>query len=210
MRVLLLVFALGFGVSFWFLQQGVGPEQKQRPAPAGKAQSGDNGSSRHARTPGRRIGPNSVPTPAGLTTFDSRNRYHPCVGNRYCLVAYMAPWCPYCKQSLPAYEQMLKMASGTDQLGVTLVLSSAGQGFRGADSLARRISGPVYRDRRDRAWAVVKRVSNGSISGVPAWAIYDADGLLVSSSSGSVSRSSPRHIRRFLNGRMGMQGRLNL
>lgn len=193
MRALVVIFLLAAGGSYWFLQQ--------------------NGAGRLSGGPGVANGPGitaaGVPHPGLSRFFHGANREHPCVGNRYCLVAYMAPWCPYCKRSLPAYEKMRQMASGTAQLGVALVLSPAGRGFDNATALAERIEGPVYRDEWDRAWSVVKSQSSGGISGVPGWAVYDADGLMVSSSSGAVMQSSESAIKRFLDRRMGMEGRLD-
>ena len=195
MRVLVFIFVLGTGGAYWLLlQSGSGPEGES------------------ARTVGEkheRMDAADVPH-AGLSRFFySSGNGHPCEGNRYCMVAYMAPWCPYCKRSLPAYQQMLTMASRTPDLGVALVLSAAGRGYDDATALAEKIPGPVYKDRWDQAWSVVKQQS-GSISGVPAWAVYDADGLMVSSASGAVMNSGERTIKSFFNQRLAMQGRLDL
>lgn len=135
---------------------------------------------------------------------------HPCVGNNYCLVAYMAPWCPYCKKSLPAYNSMVRAAADTERLGVTLVLSPAGRDYDNAGAMAERVHGPVLKDEWDKAWQRVKNASNGRISGVPGWAIYDAGGRVVSASSGVVNNKSRQGIQQFLNGRMNMDGRLQL
>jgi hypothetical protein len=194
MRVLVMIFLLGAGGSYWLLLQ---------------SNTGSTGAAPQTLDGGARIGAADVPHSGLSRFFYSSDARHPCVGNRFCLVSYMAPWCPYCKRSLPAYRQMRTLASQSRELGVALVLSPAGRGFDGATSLAEGIAGPVYKDQWDQAWSVVKQQS-GRISGVPAWAVYDADGRMVSSASGAVMQSGKGAIKRFLQGRMQMQGRLSL
>ncbi len=193
MRALLLIFLLGTGGAYWlFTQAG-------ETTPPGKTAVPET----------QRIKAARVPHPGLNRFFYSAEGKHPCVGKRYCLVSYMAPWCPYCKRSLPAYNRMRSMAQGKAELGVVAVLSPAGRGFDNATALAERINGPVYRDRADRAWSAVKARSK-RISGTPGWAMYDGRGELVASTSGAVMDSDKQAVRTFLEQRLGMQGQLDL
>ena len=124
---------------------------------------------------------------------------NPCVGKPRCLVSYMAPWCPYCKASLPAYRRMEQLTANNPDLGVYLVVSAVRRPWQDPEVIAGRVQGPAYLDPNDSAWS---RLAGRGL-GVPAWVVYDGNGEILKATSGAVQ--SVNRVDGFLE-RMGLGG----
>lgn len=93
-----------------------------------------------------------------------------CGSKKFCLVVYLAPWCPHCKSSL-SHTQALLQKSRFGDTGVRVVVGMS----QGGDSqaMARRIATNVALDDEE---VVAKKLA---IHAVPAYVVLDADGAKI-------------------------------
>jgi hypothetical protein len=178
MRFLILVFAVGAGAFYWFNR------------PAEQPMKADQIPARDLRSY-RNIGAQEP---------------HPCVEKTRCLVAYMAPWCPNCKDSIPFYQHVREILQPSPDVGTMLVLSPLGRSWSDYGGIARRIGGRVMLDPEDRAWTPEVR---RNVGGVPAWVVYDGTGSITTAFSGGFSNTTRSDARAVLENRLKLGTYLN-
>ena len=125
---------------------------------------------------------------------------HPCEGTERCLVVYLAPWCPHCNSSIPLVREIRDQIGENDDTGMMVIVGPLGGSFAGYDDMARRLDGPVYLDRSGEAWEDYL----GSLSGVPAWAVFDGRGQITQSFTGGTPQSSQAMVQHVLTDQLGL------
>jgi protein-disulfide isomerase len=90
-----------------------------------------------------------------------------CVGKKFCVIVYLAPWCPHCKASLSQAQTLL----GKSLVGDTGVRVVVGLG-RGSDSsaMAARIARNITLDDDE---SIAHKLG---VRGVPAYVVLDSEG----------------------------------
>jgi thiol-disulfide isomerase/thioredoxin len=64
-----------------------------------------------------------------------------CAGKKFCVVAYLAPWCPYCKAEVSSIQRMIEK-SQTGEVGIRVVVGmerAPGQNAQMANGIAKDI-----------------------------------------------------------------------
>ena len=119
---------------------------------------------------------------------------HPCLNRSRCLVLYMAPWCPACRQTKRFVPYVREAMAGQDA-GLVVVVGKAWGNFNGGYDMARDIGGQVYIEKDSRYWNELR----AEINAVPAWVTFRSDGSVVEKESGSPGRHDIHSAREFLN-----------
>jgi thiol-disulfide isomerase/thioredoxin len=73
------------------------------------------------------------------------SRADPCTGKKTCVVVYMAPWCPACKQVLPAVIQLLAKTKTAKSLGAKVYVGR-GESPVDDEKMAREIGAGAFTD----------------------------------------------------------------
>jgi hypothetical protein len=88
----------------------------------------------------------------------------PCAGARRCVIVYLTPWCPACKQAKPLIKQLRSRLESGTRMKVVI-----GQGERSrAREMAVEIGGAVFFDPEGDYYRAMKG------TGVPYWITVDA------------------------------------
>lgn len=65
---------------------------------------------------------------AGLGTLSSLPAGDPCSGRAFCAVAYLAPWCPHCKNAVPELQKMVAKAGQESSPGLKVLVGAGKPG----------------------------------------------------------------------------------
>lgn len=125
---------------------------------------------------------------------------HPCYRKSRCLVAYVAPWCPACKKSLPLINEVGRYLNARDDAGYVVVMGTLGRSWDGYQAMAEQIGQPLYVDRNSDLW----RAADGAAQGTPGWIAYDGAGVVIDGLSGGYPQSSQRYVDEILE-RVGLE-----
>lgn len=125
--------------------------------------------------------PGAHRTLSALAVTGGESAPYVCEGKARCLVVYKAPWCPVCKASIPLFQKIRRIIDSEPDVGLVLVLSPAGGQWDGHEAMAQEMGGVVHLDPHDSVWTPELQSRAG---GVPAWAVYDEAGNLVSLMAG--------------------------
>lgn len=114
----------------------------------------------------------------GLARYPSySSEIDPCQGKSRCLIAYLAPWCPYSKRSMDAINELAALWKDSKQFGMKIIVGSAKQ-----DQLEEMAGGfvtPCYLDPQGSF------ASQHKISGFPSWIVVDSIGKIIKRDAGS-------------------------
>ncbi|MGM0517137.1 MAG: hypothetical protein ACQER6_06030 [Pseudomonadota bacterium] len=119
-----------------------------------------------------------------------RGMEHPCYGADRCLVAYVAPWCPACKKSIPLINRIGKRLASDPKAGLVVVMGTLGGAWDGHERLAERIDPPLFVDREGTYWLSVAEHTTGT----PAWISHDGDAQVIGTLVGGWGQPSGRHV----------------
>jgi thiol-disulfide isomerase/thioredoxin len=102
-----------------------------------------------------------------------------CEGRNYCVVVYLAPWCPYCREEIPYLRTLLdKTRNGDTGLKVVVGLGhSPGDNEAMADKIAKQ--GVMIDTNRKIATSL-------GVRSLPTFTVLDKTGLKIS--EGQTSR----------------------
>lgn len=64
----------------------------------------------------------------GLAPLSSLSGDDPCAGRAFCAVAYLAPWCPHCKNAVPELQKMTAKAGQEKSPGLKVVVGAGKPG----------------------------------------------------------------------------------
>jgi len=99
-----------------------------------------------------------------------------CMGKGKCLVAFVAPWCGYCRRSQPMIQAMLGKFQSND-FRVNVVVT--GDETSSMDSYASELGKGAFYD-PNTAFA-----TSIGVRGFPTWVLFDDKGTAVKSASGA-------------------------
>jgi thiol-disulfide isomerase/thioredoxin len=119
---------------------------------------------------------------------------HPCLGRTRCLIVYLAPWCPACRQTKSFIPYMREVISDHENAGLMVVVGKGWGNFKGGYDMARDIGGQVYIDAEASYWRVLRKEANA----VPAWVMFDGLGNAIETETGSPRRQSQDSAQSFL------------
>ena len=119
-----------------------------------------------------------------------RGMDHPCYGADRCLVAYVAPWCSACKQSIPLINRVGEELERDPRAGLVTVMGTLGGAWDGHEQVAERIDTALFIDRDGTYWRSVAEHAQGT----PAWISHDGDTRVIGALTGGWGQSSGRHV----------------
>ncbi len=99
-----------------------------------------------------------------------------CMGRGKCLVAFVAPWCGYCRKSTPLIQTLLKKYQGED-FKVNVVVSADENASM--DPYAAELGKGAFYDPQT-AFA-----TSVGVRGFPTWVLFDDKGTAVKTASGA-------------------------
>jgi hypothetical protein len=100
----------------------------------------------------------------------------PCLAKDYCIVTFLAPWCPACHGSLPFLLDLRSRASQQSNVGMKIIVGYDSQ--ENLIKMANKIGGLVLLDENE---AFVRGVGR---TPVPAWWVIDKAGSILSKGTG--------------------------
>ena len=100
----------------------------------------------------------------------------PCGGKRRCFIAFVAPWCSACHESIPFLQAIRRSVRKDADLGVQIVVGLDKQ--EQMQEMASELGGSVYFDEHGLLQQEM------GVRGVPAWAVIDKERSLRKSGSG--------------------------
>ena len=121
---------------------------------------------------------------------------HPCINRSRCLVLYLSPWCPSCKNTKQFVPYVRQAIAQSNETGFVVVVGKAWGNFNGGYEMARDIGGQVYIDADSHYWQEVRR----EVNAVPAWLVIDGDGSVSETDTGSPGRHDVQTANTFLTG----------
>lgn len=77
----------------------------------------------------------AAPGAGGLAPLTSLPAGDPCAGRAFCAVAYLAPWCPHCKNAVPELQKMTAKAEQEKSPGLKVLVGAGKPGEN--ESMAR-------------------------------------------------------------------------
>jgi thiol-disulfide isomerase/thioredoxin len=112
-----------------------------------------------------------------LTPSDAHGaEVHPCLLSTRCLVVYLAPWCPYCKRSVPIVQKLQERWEG-DEIGIVAVIGA--DSSENIQAMAKTVGEGSYVD-LDQSFG-----KQMGVKGVPAWFLMNDRGEVLTSFSGA-------------------------
>jgi len=106
---------------------------------------------------------------------------HPCINRSRCLVLYLSPWCPSCKNTRKFVPFVQQAISSNDDTGFIVVVGSAWGNFKGGYNMARDIGGQIYIDEESNYWQEIR----SEVNAIPAWLVFESDGDVSETETGS-------------------------
>ena len=114
-----------------------------------------------------------------------------------CLVAYLAPWCPSCRATLPLLGNVHRAIGQSPQVELIIVISSLRRNWTDYQQMVDALPGnaSILLDPKDQAWtSQIKE----NIPGVPGWIVYDQEGEIMSVMTGGSNQTSDEAVRGLL------------
>lgn len=105
--------------------------------------------------------------------------YDQCEGKERCIMVFVAPWCPACKQSIGTIKGMLARCAGSSEVGVKAIIGS-GRSPQSMEDMAAQIGRGVFLDPGGQVMAAAGERS------VPHWIVLDQDGMLIKKQAGVI------------------------
>ncbi len=99
------------------------------------------------------------------------SRVDPCSGKKTCVVVYMAPWCPACKQVLPAVIQLMSKTKAAKTLGAKVYVGR-GETPAADEKMAREIGAGAFTDSDLQMHKKLK------VGYYPAFYVMDSEGSI--------------------------------
>ena len=119
---------------------------------------------------------------------------HPCKNRTRCLVVYLSPWCPSCRNSKHFVPYVREAIAHHSDTGFVVVVGKAWGDFNGGYEMARDIGGQVYIDAESRYWNELRP----EVNAIPAWLVIDGDGHVDEQHTGSPGRHDVQTANTFL------------
>ncbi len=106
---------------------------------------------------------------------------HPCFNQPRCLVLYLSPWCPSCKNTKRFVPYVHDAIATRKDTGFVVVVGKAWGNFKGGYDMARDIGGPIYIDEESHYWREIR----SEVNAIPAWLVFESDGDVSETDTGS-------------------------
>lgn len=103
----------------------------------------------------------------------------PCAARPYCVVLYLAPWCPHCQTMVSKVPELRSFWTASDRPGLKVVIG-ADQPEK-IDAMAASVGDPVY---KDLSGEFGKRAG---VDSYPSWFVIDPAGRTIERGRGAVS-----------------------
>ena len=109
--------------------------------------------------------------PSALMTASAANtlKADPCLQKPRCLVAYVAPWCPACKQSIPTIQELTKRWKSSKNIGVKVIVGRAD--LAQMEEMAGEIGPNTFLDSKEEMFDALGKMS--LIKAIPSWYVLD-------------------------------------
>jgi hypothetical protein len=119
---------------------------------------------------------------------------HPCLNRSRCLVLYLSPWCPSCKNTKNFVPYIRQAMDNNSDTGFVVVVGKAWGNFTGGHEMARDIGGKVYIDAESQYWQQLRR----EVNAIPAWLVIEGNGDVSDTKTGSPPRHDVQTAKTFL------------
>ncbi len=118
-----------------------------------------------------------------------------CEGKKYCITVFVAPWCPYCKQTEPVFKMLNSyLLSSRPDVGFGIVV---GQGTAEQNLAGSELLKPIETT-LDNSGLIFKE---RSVVAFPNWIVYNSEGQIVINKTGSlvlIESQMPALVTQFL------------
>jgi thiol-disulfide isomerase/thioredoxin len=118
------------------------------------------------------------PNVSGLALERVGEGADPCAFKQRCLIAYVSPWCPACRQAHGLITELREHFEASTTVGVKVVVGLDTPD--GARAGAKSFEGPTFVDLQNRLYDKV------GFSSVPSFAVVDAQGRVVQTQAGFI------------------------
>ena len=118
---------------------------------------------------------------------------HPCLNRSRCLVLYLSPWCPSCRQT-KHFVPFVREAIAQKDAGLVVVVGKAWGNFNGGYQMARDIGGQVFVDDKSEYWREIRK----NVRAIPAWLVIGSNGEVRKTRTGSPREYSIVSAKAFL------------
>ncbi len=110
----------------------------------------------------------------GLTLVSSQNldtTTDPCLNRPYCVVIYLAPWCPHCRNAVKYVNDLRSFWASTERPGLKVVVGADKK--ENLESMAQTIGGNVYLDLEGKFKDLMK------VDFYPTWYVISKEGMIL-------------------------------
>jgi len=104
-----------------------------------------------------------------------------CMGRQKCLVAFVAPWCGYCRRSTPLMQSLLQKYKPSGDLVFNVVVT--GDETASIEGYASELGGGAFYDPQNQFASAM------GVRGFPTWVLFDASGKPIKTASGAFPTS---------------------
>ncbi|MCB0317863.1 MAG: redoxin family protein [Bdellovibrionales bacterium] len=109
----------------------------------------------------------------------SGSNYDDCEGKKRCLAVYLAPWCGHCRAAMPLVKEIQRKFKYNKSVGIKVVVGQ--DSIQNLNRYANEIGGMVLVDKDGKFYRGL------GVSGVPYWAVWDQERLILETFSGRPS-----------------------